>query len=250
MPLRVSKPTIGVVSDIHANIVALDAVLDDMPAVDYIISLGDVVGYGPKPQAAVQRIRAVATKSLLGNHETYLDNYGEVSHNKGASAGIKHARSELTDEEQSWALNRPERVSPEGTGIMAAHGHPDPKTPFKYVSKDSATDLIPYSREQGLDILGVGHSHQQFKLDLSKFHDDAGIVFNPGSVGQPRDGNPMAGYAVADTESQTVELSRVPYDIETVTEQVKAAGLPDETYERLRMGKMPRQSRRDRFRRY
>ena len=99
--------------------------------------------------------------------------------------------------------------------------------------------MVPYFRKRDFSLLAVGHSHVQFKQDLSKFHDEAGVVFNPGSVGQPRDKDPRAAYAVADTDTETVSLNRVEYDVESVVADVKKAGLPTNTGERLRTGSYP-----------
>lgn len=229
---------IAVISDVHGNSVALKRVLDDMPDVDQLVSLGDVVGYGPYPRECVELIQEHAAVSLYGNHESYLDDPPRCSGNNGAYKGILHAKDELTGGQLQWARNRPMReVVDETLGV--AHGHPNPETPFAYVRQSNVTDLIPRLRDSVYDLLAVGHSHVQFKQDLRKFHEDAGIVFNPGSVGQPRDGDPRAGYAVVDTETLDVELHRVEYDVQTTVDAIESAGLPSESGQRLKNGKHP-----------
>lgn len=232
---------LGVISDVHGNSTALKTVLDDMPPVDQLVSLGDVVGYGPHPRECVELVQEHCDISLYGNHESFLADPGMCRGNDDAHAGIMHARNHLTGEQRNWAADRPWRDRIDN--IAFAHGHPDPETPFKYVRKNNVTDLIPRLRATEYDMLAVGHSHVQFKQDLKKFHDEAGLVFNPGSVGQPRDGDPRAAYAVADLTERTVDLHRVEYDVASVIEAINEAGLPDASGERLKHGKYPRSRR-------
>jgi len=234
---------VGVVSDIHGNLTALQTVLDDMPAVDQLVCLGDVVGYGPHPRECVKLIQEHATVSLYGNHESYLETPSACSGNNDAYQGIQHARRELTDEQRNWCFERPYTDMIDGS-FKLAHGHPDPETPFAYVLPKNVTELVPYFREHEWGMLAVGHSHIQFKQDLQQFHDDAGLVFNPGSVGQPRDKNPDAAYAVADTDTNTVQFHRVSYDVDSVVNAIDAVGLPSPSGERLKNGTYPSRTRR------
>lgn len=233
---------IGVVSDIHANHTALEAVLADMPDVDMLVSLGDVIGYGPHPQQTAKTIRDVADVSLRGNHEQYLENPSQCQGNTGAYEGIQHANAELSDDLHSWLTNTPMRdVIDDTLGIV--HGYPDEETPYRYIKPNNVTNLIPTLSDADYTILAAGHSHIQFKQDLRKFDsvgdDTSGIVFNPGSVGQPRDKDPRAGYAVVDTDAVTVDLHRVEYDISNVVTEIQTADLPPENGQRLKLGQMP-----------
>lgn len=235
---------IGVISDIHGNIVALETVLDDMPEVDRIASLGDVVGYGPAPRECVERIQETTVTSLYGNHESYLSDPDSCKGNFGAYKGILHARGRLTSEQLDWCADRPWEDQIETLGMV--HGHPDPNHRFAYVKPRNVAEMVPYLNDRPYDILAVGHSHIQFKQDLSQFSGGNGIVFNPGSVGQPRDKDPRAGYAVVDTEEQTVDLHRVEYDVPTVVEAIYDADLPSVNAERLKQGRYPDKRRRRR----
>lgn len=235
---------VGFISDIHGNQLALERVLDDMPPVDDLICLGDVIGYGPRPAECVELVREHASTVLKGNHETYLQNPQQCVGNDMAFAGIKHAQQELTSEQSNWLQSLSPQTLLFDDQVLAAHGWPDPATPYRYVTKASVTEMVPFLRDSPATILTTGHSHIQFKQDLTKFHENAGLFFNPGSVGQPRDNNPKAAYAVANLDENTVDLHRVEYDVEAVINQIQNAGLPSESGERLRQGKLNRSSRR------
>lgn len=234
---------IGFVSDIHGNSTALRAVLNDMPPVDSLACLGDVVGYGPRPGVCVDLIREHSSITLYGNHEKFLTESSMQTGNSDASAGIVHALEKLSDEQLEWTQSLPYNTTLNDGDLLIAHGYPSNETPYEYITPGNATKLVPHSREHNWKYLAVGHSHIQFKLDLSKFHDEAGIVFNPGSVGQPRDNDPRAAYAVLDCNTGDVTLCRVEYDIDRVIEQIHTAGLPRASGERLREGKYPEQPR-------
>jgi predicted phosphodiesterase len=235
---------VAFISDVHGNSVALESVLDDMPAVDDIVCLGDTIGYGPNPRESVELVREHASVVLQGNHETYFSDPARCKGNDMAYAGIKHAREELTDEQAEWVSSLTPQELLYDDRVLAAHGYPDPETPFQYVRPANVTEMVPYMRESPAEVLTTGHLHVQFKEDLSRFHDDAGLFFNPGSVGQPRDNDPKAAYAVLDTDSMTVALRRVEYAVDTVVEQIEAAGLPEDTGSRLRTGNLNRGRRR------
>ena len=170
---------VGVISDVHANRVALRAVLEDMPEVDRLVCAGDVVGYNPWPADCVDALRDRDVPTVAGNHDRAVVTGAGFGANGMAHAGVEHARESLDDE----------------------------------------------------DVLVMGHTHVQHH----ERYDD-GIVLNPGSVGQPRDDDPRAAYAVVDLGAPTVEEHRVEYDVDRVVEAVEAAGLPRQTGERLRKG--------------
>lgn len=234
---------LGILSDIHGNELALRSVLDDMPPVDDIICLGDTIGYGPRPAECVELIRTHASVVLQGNHETYLHNPDRCAGNKMAYEGIKHAHAELTSEQHDWVRSLSPQELLFDDRVLAAHGWPDPETPFKYVRPGNVTEMIPYLRDSPAQLLTTGHLHVQFMQDLTKFHSDSGLFVNPGSVGQPRDNNPKAAYAIVSLDDFTTTLHRVEYDVETVREQIAAADLPHETGTRLTTGSLSKRRR-------
>ncbi|MEF8857555.1 MAG: YfcE family phosphodiesterase [Halolamina sp.] len=173
---------LGVLSDIHGNRIALDAVLADMPPVEGLVCAGDVVGYNPWPQACVDSVRDHDMAMVLGNHDR-------------AVAGALGWLGSLSTER---------RVA-DGR-VKLVHGHPD--DPDHYTHPDEFSAALLGDEE----LLVMGHTHHQYHE-----RDDEGIVLNPGSVGQPRDGDPDATYAVVDA--------------------VVDAGLPERVGTRLREGR-------------
>lgn len=217
---------VGVIADIHANLPALEAVLEDLPAVDVLVCAGDVIGYNPWPGECVDVLVDRGVHTVMGNHDRMLVTGGNFVGNRMARAGIDHAREVLTDDQRAWLAGLPpERRLFDGR-LHLVHGHPD--DPDRYT----------YPDEFGPDLLGteavlvLGHTHLQ-AYDVSP----AGVVLNPGSVGQPRDGDPRAAYAVLDLDGPTVDAGRVPYDIDAVRAAVREAGLPGRTARRLRDGR-------------
>lgn len=215
---------LGVISDVHANLPALDAVLEDMPSVDVLICLGDVVGYNPFPSECVDLVREECDLVLQGNHDREVRDPERYKGNKGAYAGLKLANEELGSQDVEYLQNLPERVEVEGTGVYAVHSHPEVKD--RYVMPDRFSELKQYLA--GYTGLLLGHTHVQH---VEQF--DEGMVLNPGSVGQPRDGDPRAAYAVVDTQSLDVYLRRVGYDLWSVIEEIHDKDLPEKTAQRL-----------------
>ncbi|WP_049969201.1 metallophosphoesterase family protein [Haladaptatus cibarius] len=217
---------VGVISDVHANRVALDAVLDDMPAVDALLCAGDVVGYNPWPAECVDTLRDRVTASVMGNHDRAVVSGTAFKFNSMASAGVEYARDELNDLQREWLANRPTSTTACDGRVRIIHGHPD--DPDHYTHPDEfSSDLL-----DDKDVLVMGHTHVQHHEVY-----DEGIVMNPGSVGQPRDRDSRAAYAILDLAEMTVEERRVEYDIEAVQEAVREAGLPDKIGSRLEKGR-------------
>ncbi|MFB6168440.1 MAG: metallophosphoesterase [Haloferacaceae archaeon] len=219
---------IGVVSDVHANRVALDAVLDAMPDVDLLVNAGDVVGYNPWPAACVERVRELGMPTVVGNHDRATARSGPVRFNAMANAGVDHARTRLSDEQRSWLADLPDRRTVADGRVRIVHGHPENPDRYTYPEEFSPAML------DGEALLVTGHTHVQGHRRF-----DEGTVMNPGSVGQPRDGDPRAAYALVDLETSppTVDERRVEYDVGRVVEAVEAAGLPRRIGERLREGR-------------
>ena len=229
---------VGVISDIHGNRVALREVLEDMPPVDRLVCAGDVVGYNPWHADCVDAMRGepdalpegpwptVTIPTVMGNHDRAVAGETPFTFNGMAQAGVEHAQAELDGEQVEWLADLPDSRKVCDGRVTMVHGHPDDP------------DHYTYPDEFGPELLGdeemlvLGHTHHQHH----EIYDD-GIVCNPGSVGQPRDGNYRAAYAIADLDERTVEERRVPYDSGEVIDAVVEAGLPREIGFRLTQGR-------------
>jgi putative phosphoesterase len=223
---------LGVISDIHANRIALDAVLDDMPTVDRLVCAGDVVGYNSWPVDCVAAVRERSIPTVMGNHDRAVARDTGFRFNAMAAAGVDYARERLDEDALSWLADLPDaRVVADGR-VKLVHGHPADPDRYTYPEEFSASML------DGEDLLVTGHTHVQGHRVF-----DEGVVMNPGSVGQPRDGDPRAGYAVVDLktgsggDAVTVEERRVEYDVDAVVAAVQEAGLPKRIGSRLYEGR-------------
>ncbi|MXV61565.1 metallophosphoesterase [Natronorubrum sp. JWXQ-INN-674] len=220
---------VGLISDVHSNRVALEAVLEAMPPVDQLLCAGDVVGYNPWPGDCVDVLRDRNVPTVMGNHDAAVVEGTAFRFNGMARAGVEHAKTRLEEDQLAWLESLPEeRLACDGR-VKLVHGHPD--DPDRYTRYTYPKEFSPGLLEDE-DVLVLGHTHVQ---GVEQFAE--GIVVNPGSVGQPRDGDPRAGYAVVDLDGLTVETHRVEYDIEAVQEAVTEAGLPDRIGQRLARGK-------------
>jgi putative phosphoesterase len=217
---------VGLVSDIHGNRVALEAVLEDMPAVDAVLCAGDVVGYNPWPAECVEWARGEDVPTVMGNHDRAVAGDAAFAFNSQAGAGVRYARERLDEDQLAWLGALPEQRRELDGRVRVVHGHPEDPDRYTYPEEFSASLL----GEE--DVLVLGHTHVQHH---ERF--DAGVVVNPGSVGQPRDGDPRAAYAVLDLESLTVDERRVEYDVDRILTAVEEAGLPEEIGRRLRRGR-------------
>ena len=222
---------IGLIADVHSNVIALEAVLSEMDAldVDKILHAGDIVGYNPYPNETIGSFKKRKVISIRGNHERALVT-GDVSgFNAYAAAALEWTGKIITCENLGFIskLKDIEAITVEDTRIVMVHGSP----------KDLDEYVYPYDVEPGFltmvdaDILVLGHSHIQFKREFP-----GGIIINPGSVGQPRDLNPDSAFAILDTDTMQIQLKRKKYDIEKVIEDMQKAHLPEELSLRLRDG--------------
>jgi putative phosphoesterase len=217
---------LAVVSDIHSNKVALDAVLDDLPPVDGIVCAGDVVGYNPWPAACLDVVRDRAVPTVMGNHDRAVATGTAFRFNSMAGAGVEHAREQLDDDAVAWLRDLPDARTVVDGRVKLVHGHPDDPDRYTYPEEFAPSML------DDEDVLVLGHTHVQGHEVF-----DEGIVLNPGSVGQPRDGDPRAAYALLDLDDLSVEERRVAYDIDTVVAAVSDAGLPERIGTRLYDGR-------------
>lgn len=217
---------IGVISDVHSNLVALEAVLDDMPPVESVICAGDVVGYNPWPGECVDRVREEVAATVMGNHDRSVVDGTGYPGNRMADRGVAFAREQLSEEQLDWLAGLPAERRAFGDRVKIVHGHPD--DPNHYTVPDEFSPALLGDE----DLLVMGHTHIQH---YERY--DEGVVLNPGSVGQPRNGDPRAAYAVVDLDELAVATHRVEYDVERVQQKIADVGLPERTALRLAEGR-------------
>jgi diadenosine tetraphosphatase ApaH/serine/threonine PP2A family protein phosphatase len=237
---------IAVLSDIHSNIVALDAVLLDAGDVDAIWHLGDVVGYGPEPDAVVDRLNERQATGVRGNHDAAALGGDEIEwFNADARAAAEWTRDAMSAATRQWLAALPERRTIEETSLV--HGSPrDPLREYITDSSIAADNLGLLETRHGLhghthvpvawvatpDRIALVHARDTTALELGAYR----TMLNPGSVGQPRDGDPRAAYLVLDLEAGRVTWHRVEYDVTPVQAAIRAAGLPGRLAARLAVG--------------
>lgn len=239
---------IAVISDVHANLPALDAVLGHVGSVDGLWHLGDVVGYGPEPDAVVDRLATAGAIGVRGNHDSAAAGGDEIDwFNADARAAMEWTRRAISPVTAAWLGGLPLRR--EEAGFTLAHGSPlDPTWEYVTTAAAARENLAAITTEHGIN----GHTHVPiaFSLDgdrMGRFSpsDDGGtdlaldghrLLLNPGSVGQPRDGDPRSSYMTLDLDARRAEWHRVAYDIAVVRDRMRAAGLPVRLSERLRHG--------------
>ena len=239
---------VAVISDIHANLHALEAVLAaiDADAPGELWCLGDLVGYGPKPNECCALVQTRATVCLAGNHDLAVRGTIDLSEFSGdAGEAAAWTKTVLTDESQRFL----DGLEPQGEASGVALYHGSARDPvWEYVlSDEAATATFVLTEEQ---LVLVGHSHAALQVSLRDSVLEGGLapggtelelggarrLLNPGSVGQPRDGDPRAAYLLLDLDRQRASFRRVEYDIERTQTEIRDAGLPELLAERLAVG--------------
>jgi predicted phosphodiesterase len=237
------------ISDVHANLVALEAVLADAGKVDETWCLGDVVGYGPQPNECIEQIANLPRLTcMMGNHDyAASSNMTLETFNTDARKALLWQRNALNEDSLAFLRALPTETVERGE-VTLAHGSPRDSI-WEYIMNTLVARL-------NLDHYGtrwcmVGHSHFQAVFQYHAKEDDLTIevpkanikyklveraILNPGSVGQPRDRDPRSSYAIFRPKEKTWEPRRVEYDIPKVQKQIRDAGLPPRHAERLAGG--------------
>lgn len=238
---------IGVLSDIHGNLEALEAVLADLDrlGIDQVYSLGDIVGYGPSPAACVEMVRRRAAVSLMGNHDaavaglTSLEDFNEF-----ARSAVDWTGARLADEQIEYLRALP--YAHHAPDLLLVHASPIEPERWHYIH--GMVDIEEHFSAFTERLCFVGHSHRP---GVYAIRADRGVVrrgeseslrpgqrylVNVGSVGQPRDRDPRAAYVIYDAANECVEVRRISYAVERTQERMRAAGLPDFLIDRLGAG--------------
>ena len=237
---------VAVLSDIHANLAALDAVLAAIPSVDEVWQLGDVVGYGPQPDEVVARLRDIGARGVRGNHDAAATGGLEIdSFNVDARRAMEWTRAAIAADTRAWLAALPERLEREGFTLV--HGSPrDPIWEYVTSTPVARAGIAAMDTPFGLH----GHTH----VPVAYLEDDGHLetmspaagsritfgthraLLNPGSVGQPRDGIPTASWLLLDTDEGSGTWHRTAYDVGVVQEAMEAQGLPERLVARLAYG--------------
>jgi predicted phosphodiesterase len=245
-------------SDIHSNLEALEACLAAAPSYDTVVNLGDIVGYGASPNEVIERSRQIGKVFVRGNHDKAaagLINLADF--NPVAGLAALWTRDHISAENLEWLRNLP--VGPlqiDGLpAVQFVHGSPVDEDDYVVTPRDALEPLLTSSAA----VTFFGHSHLQGcfvgnRLSSDSYHpayktvgqaeslelpikEELRYLVNPGSVGQPRDGDWRAAYAVYDSEARTVTFCRVPYDLKQAQDRILGANLPQRLATRLAAGR-------------
>ncbi|MCS7090953.1 MAG: metallophosphoesterase family protein [Verrucomicrobiota bacterium] len=237
----------AIIADIHGNLEALQAVLEDAQkqGCTHYACIGDVVGYGANPRECLEIVRSMGMPCVKGNHDEYCSvDENTEGFNPLAAEAVLWTRQQLNESDRQWL--RDLRYVRMVTNFTIVHATLDAPQRWGYVfDKLAAAASFPY---QNTPVCFFGHTHVPVAFvrdtvvrggSYSKFKVEPGKKYfvNVGAVGQPRDGNPKAAYVVYDVDDGTIELRRIDYDIATAQKKIRAAGLPERLAERLAFGR-------------
>jgi predicted phosphodiesterase len=243
-----------VLTDIHANLTALEAALNVAEGSwQHLVCLGDVVGYGPDPNEVTTRIRELGAVTIRGNHDKAVaELMATDDFNPIAKAAVDWTRAQLSNDNMAWLASLPQGPM-EAEGVVLVHGAFQDEDEYVFTPAQALEGLLDSTSQ----VTFFGHTHHQggfsyqdSELEVLPVHPrlteprcalrlepSKRYLLNPGSIGQPRDTDPRAGFAIADLENGTVEFWRVPYDINSVQQRMRAARLPEPLALRLQVGR-------------
>jgi len=247
-----------ILSDIHANLEALEACLQAAPPHDSVFNLGDIVGYGANPNEVTERSRGLGSVFVRGNHDkactgiSSLDGFNPI-----AGLAALWTQKSLTSENLEFLRQLPAGPIFPVDRVQCVHGSPRDEDEYVLTARDAYSILA----QQDTLLTLFGHTHVQGAYWVDDERDSAGIIapsyksarghqklrvalaktarylLNPGSVGQPRDGDPRAPFALYDAQKRAITFHRVPYDIDQAQKKILHAGLPDRLAFRLAEGR-------------
>ncbi len=242
-----------VLSDIHGNLQALQAVLAAGETFDQIWNLGDAVGYGANPNQVIELLRERATVHVRGNHDRVCSGQTSAAgFNPVAAEAAEWTRRTLTAENLQWLREVPKGPVRASAGAMCAHGSPLHEDHYILSMRDAWTPL--QRMETGLTFFGHTHVQGGFVQQGAEWEEvhpvcdvsgtcrlpippGSRMLVNPGSVGQPRDRDPRAAFALYDDEAALVTFRRIAYDIAAAQQAIRSAGLPERLAARLDTGR-------------
>jgi predicted phosphodiesterase len=240
----------AIISDVHANIEALNSFFDDLAQnpVDKIVCLGDLVGYNANPNECIDIIREKKIPCVMGNHDSLAAGINDLSEfNLLAADAIEWTRSVLTEENKAFLAGLPRQFAVK-KDFFAVHGSINDTDRYIYGAVDALRNFKALANVKDQNICFFGHTHVpiaylganesvRMNLDnLVKLKKGASYLINPGGLGQSRDKDPRGSYLIYDTKSMEVSFHRVEFDIDSTVEKIIAAGLSPRLGERLKLG--------------
>ena len=240
---------IAIIADIHANLAAFQAVLDDIQRqgrVKEFWCLGDIVGYGPEPQQCLKLLRSLKHVCVAGNHDwAAIEKISTANFNPDAAAACRWTAQQLNSDDIAYLDSLPLTIK-KGRFTLV---HGSPREPiWEYVISTNLAEVNFSFFETPFCLVGHSHIPLVFKEEQEEPHSgklipaiklllgENRLIINPGGVGQPRDGDPRASYAIYESDLGIIRLHRVPYDIDATQEKIMQAGLPLRLATRLSHG--------------
>jgi predicted phosphodiesterase len=243
-----------VLSDLHANLTALEASLNAAEGKwDRVVCLGDVVGYGPDPNEVTSQIREIGALTIRGNHDKAVaELMATDDFNPVAKMAVDWTRAQLSNENLDWLASLPQGPL-ETDGFMLVHGAVQDEDEYVFTPSQALEGLL----DSTVQLTFYGHTHHQggfayldSQLEVLQLHPrnnelrcalqiekEKRYLLNPGSVGQPRDGDPRASFAIADPDNHAIEFWRIAYDIKQVQSRMRSVRLPEPLAHRLTLGR-------------
>ncbi len=238
---------IAVVSDVHANLPALDAVIEAVDAVDAWWHCGDVVDYGPHPDEVVARLRDLGARGVLGNHDAAALGSSVIEwFNPYAHAACLWTRERMAPDTRAWLEALPESAEIGGWALVHGSFRKPLEEYVEYPDEAAASMAISGARlalhghthvPRAWRKVGRGAADDRFSVGVPLALGGDTWFLNPGSVGQPRDHDPRAAALVLDTDAGTATLLRVTYDVARTQADIRRAGLPSVLADRLGVGR-------------
>lgn len=221
---------VGIIADVHGNFPALQAVWARIKKYSFIINAGDLTGYYVDGNKVIDFIKQKKVPTVLGNHDRYiLERKLPGNLGKALEKPFRYTLKNITRDNLYYIKNLPKELTFEIDRLKIGLFHGSPDNPDRRIYPDSSLKLLKDSK---FDVIILGHTHWPMVRKIGKT-----MVVNPGSVGQPRDYDTRASYAVLDTRKKTFKIYRISYDVEKVANQIKKLDFDDDLIKMLKKEK-------------
>lgn len=223
---------LAVIADVHSNLHALSAVITKIQEAspDLVVCAGDVVGYGAFPNECCEIVHDLAEHTVLGNHEVSALARDTSFMNPYAAKALLWTADRLNEKSRNWlrSLEKEARFAISGLRVSMYHGSVESYSEYVY-EEETSESMLARGR---CELLLLGHTHVPY---FKRFK--TGIILNPGSVGQPRDGDPRASHAIFESDTMNCRIVRTTYDVDKAADAISREGLPSFLQERLYVGR-------------